>query len=403
MKKSSFGYQSVPPNSSSWGCGLKSPLQGAFVCGPVPVEEDPAYCSSNGSWWAAQTMCAIAEDVPEGNENSERERFYKFVGDHGDERHIRLTRLQLSGRPEMGSFENRVITAFTEVRQPYWTSQPSSWITYHAFTILELDDGACFLLCERKTDFLELVFGSVNIKFPFMKAFRAMGPGRNLARCVDQPRHPLGTRVTVRQLLGWLDGPVEENWKPYDLMSTNCQHFAAELQSFLVDPSTTYHRTEAAVQVPVQMYSNRTAVLTQIARNPRAIKHLPPRMRADKEIVMQAVSGDGNTIRYIGEALRTDMQVATTALLQNGYALLYVDPQIRQDRDLVLTAVRQSGVALCYASEEHRMDREIVMAAVRNDAYAFRFVEGKLRCDPAVLAAASWNNPWAVVRMGLFF
>lgn len=383
---------------------LASPLHSRAnnVCGPL-MDEDPGSFSPNSSWWASQVVAALAEDVPKGGEASECERYYKFVGENNEERWIRLTRLQLSGPPPLGSYLNRVITAFTEVRQPYWMSQPSSWITYHAITILELDGGSSFMVCERKTDMLELVFGEVNIQFPLMKAFRAMGPGRNPSRCVEEPRQALSTRITVRQLLGWIDGPVEENWKPYHLIKANCQHFAAELQAFLRDPSTSYHRSGAAVQVPVQMYSDREAVLANIARNPRALKYLPDKFRADKDVALTAVSVDGNTIRYVADVLQTDKQLVLAALRQNGYALPYISSSIRQDRDVVLEAVRQNGYVLCYCAEEHRSDRETVMAAVRQEAYAIRYVSGKLRYDPAVLLAASWQNPIAVARSTLLF
>merc|ERR1719210_2172321 len=102
-----------------------------------------------------------------------------------------------------------------------------------------------------------------------MKAFRAMGPGRNPSRCNEEPYQALNTRVTVRQLLGWIDGPVEENWRPYHLLEANCQHFAADLQAYLKEPSTAFHRSGAAVQVPVQLLQDRKAIIANIAQNPR--------------------------------------------------------------------------------------------------------------------------------------
>lgn len=382
-----------------WGC-LGSE-QSVPHCGISRDEE--GITSMNSAWWTSQVIAAWAESVPQGGEANEFERFYRFVGDKGEERWIRLARLQLHGPPQLGNYLNRTITGFREVRQPYWVGQPHSWITYHAFTILELDMGQALMMCERKTDMLELVFGEAGIQFPFMKAFRAMGPGRNPGRCFEEPRVACSSRITVRQLLDWLDGPVEENWKPYNLVEANCQHFSAELQTFLLNPSASFHRSIAEVQVPVQKFQDRQSILRSVTQNPRAIKYLPERFRGDKEIVLAAVRGDGNVIRYVADALKADKVVALTALQQNGYALMYVSPAIRQDRDVVMTAVRQNGYVLCYCAEEHRVDREIVLAAVRNEPYAIRYMAGKYKYDPTVMCAAWWGNPIAVLRSTFLF
>jgi len=355
-------------------------------------------------WWTSQVVCAKLEEVAEGCEGTDTERFYKFVGEQGNKRWIKSTRLALTGPPDLGGLLSGTITAFTEVRQPYWTVQPHSWITFHSFMVLEIDHGALFIVCERKTDMLELVVGEVNIPMAFMKAFRAVGPGRNPSRCIDEPRREVTTRITVRQLLGWIDGPVEERWQPYDLLKANCQQFVAHLQSFLLDPSSPEHHAENPIQFePRESLQDRDFVMSIVARNPRCLKYIPETFRHDRQIVITAVSHDGAALRYALDASRADFEVAMAAVRQNGYALPYVHPLIRQDRRLVLTAVQQNGYVLCYCAEEHRLDREVVMAAVRQEGYALRYVAGKLRTDPEVLLAAGWQNPVALARATFLF
>jgi len=374
-----------------------------IMCGP-PEEGEHGTPHANEAWWASQVICAKVEEVAEGGEGTESERFYKFVGEHGNERWIKSSRLTLTGPPDLGTTLGGTITAFTEVRQPYWSVQPHNWITYHAFMILEIDHGALFILCERKTDMLELVVGEINIPIAFMKAFRAVGPGRNPSRCVDEPRQVVSTKITVRQLLGWIDGQVEERWQPYDLLKSNCQHFAADLQSFLLDPSAPRHRAENPIQLKTpESMQDRAFILSTVARAPRALKYIPESFRRDRQIVLAAVSNDGAALRYAPEALRADFEVAMAAVRQNGYSLPYVHPLIRQDRQIVLAAVQQNGYVLCYCAEEHRMDRQVVMAAVQQEGYALRYVAGKLRKDPEVLLATGRQNPVALARASFLF
>mmetsp|Transcript_93470 Transcript_93470/g.261439 ORF Transcript_93470/g.261439 Transcript_93470/m.261439 type:complete len:377 (+) Transcript_93470:79-1209(+) len=373
-----------------------------LICGPHKNAQG-SFIHCNEAWWSSQVVCAKVESVAEGGDGSELERFYKFIDEHGHERWIKGTRMLLVGPPDLGPLLSRTITGFTEVRQRYWTHQPHSWKTYHAFILLEIEDGLLYILCERKTDMLELVIGSEDIPYAFMKAFRAAGPGRNLSRCVDEPRQAVTSRVTVRQLFGWIDGPLEERWRPYDLLQANCQHFVDELQSFLLQPGSSRHVSTCALKVPPSALTDRTAVMAVMRQHPRALKYIPEVFRRDVEVVLAAVSTDGNALRYAPEELRANRSVALAALKNEGYALPYVHPVIRQERQLVLAAVQQNGYALCYCSSEHRSDRQVALQAVRSDGYALRYVGSKLRWDPELLVASGLQNPLALTRATLFF
>lgn len=358
----------------------------------------------NEAWWSCQVACAQAESVLEPCEGSETERFYKFVDEHGKPRWIKTTRMLLTGPPDLGDHAGLPITGFVEVRQPYWHAQPHHWITYHAFLLLEVADGLFHLLVERKTDQLELVIGSADIPPAFMKAFRAYGPGRNPSRCVDEPFQAVTTGINIQQLLGWIDGPVEERWEPYDLLKANCQSFVADVRNYLLNPGAPQHYAENPLKkVPVEALQDRSFAMSTVQRNPRALKYLPEKWRRDWEVVLAAVAVDGNALRYASEELRADRHVAIMAVKQYGYALPYVHPFIRQDRELVLTAVKQNGYVLCYCADYHREDREVVVAAVRQDGYAIRYAAGKLRFDLEVLLAASMQNPVAVARSTFLF
>lgn len=351
----------------------------------------------------SQVCCAKAEVVQHVSKAIPSERIYTF--DHGLQGvlHVKTTVHKLRGPPLdlLGKDVQRPITAFTEIRQPYWKFQPESWITYHAFTILEVDNGAFFLLLERKTDMLEIVIGDADIPLSAMKAFRAFGGGRNLSLCVEQCRQELGIRTTVFQLLEWIDGPVEENWQHYDLFNSNCQHFAQELQQYLLHPFDSTRILPFQV-VPLQDKQNREFVLAAVRLNWHALKYTTEESRRDRIVVLTALEQDGRALRYAHVDLRLDREVVLAAVRQNGLALPYVEGHLRQDRDVVLAAVQQKGHMLCYAAEEHRRDRRVALAAVRQDGYAVRYLAGKLRWDPEILLAAAWQNPLAVARLPLF-
>lgn len=301
----------------------------------------------------------------------------------------------------LGKDLQRTITAFTEVRQPYWHYQPESWITYHAFTILEVDGGAMFLLLEKKTDMLEMVVGDPQIPGGVMKAFRAVGGGRNIRLCSELPRQELKIRTTVYQLLEWIDGPVEEGWKHYDMLSANCQHFARDVQRFLLKPFDSGMVLPFQV-APLSDKRNRELVLAAVRQDWHALKYATEEFRQDKAIVLAALERDGRALRYAHANLRLDRDVVLAAVRQNGCSLPYAEGHLRQDREVVLAAVQSRGHMLCYAAEEHRRDRKVVLAAVRQDGYAIRYVSNQLRWDPEVLLSATWQNPVAVGRLPFF-
>lgn len=347
--------------------------------------------------------CAKADRVEKDGKPTPTTRYYQF--DQGMEGVLRVkTTVHKLREPPynlLGKDVQRTITAFTEVRQPYWHLQPESWITYHAFTILEVDGGVLYILLERKTDMLEMVIGEENIPLCIMKAFRAVGGGRNMRLCIEQPRQELRIRTTLYQLLEWIDGPVEENWQHYDLLNANCQHFARDLQQFLLKPF------DSGMVLPFQVAPlpdrrSRDLALAAVRQDWHALKYATEEFRRDRIVVLTALEQDGRALRYAHIDLRLDRAIVLAAVRQNGFALPYVEGHLRQDREVVLAAVQQKGHMLCYCAEEHRRDKKVALAAVRQDGYAVRYVAGKLKWDSEVLLAAACQNPVAVARLPLF-
>jgi len=288
------------------------------------------------------------------------------------------------------------------VRQPFLRFQPSDWITYHSFLLLELDGGVLYILCERKTDLLEMVIGETGIPLECMKAIRASGAGRNPHECFEGPRVELPVAVSVREFLEWIDGPVEENWQPYDMLSTNCQHFVGLVKTFLLDPVIASERCGTDLQeASSTLQETREFVHSKVCSNWRNLKYASDRFRQDKELVLDAISQDGRVLRYAHDKLRANREVVLAAVSQDGSALPFAEGGLRQDRAVVLAAVRQKGRMLCYASALYRTDREIVLAAVRQDAYALRWISGCLQYDPEVTLAAYLQNPISAFRASL--
>jgi len=354
----------------------------------------------NEAWWASQVCCSKAEVVTKESERTGMEKFYKFDGVDGNELLVKNTVHPLKGPPYhlLGADARRSITAFTEVRQPFWRHQPDCWLTYHAFLVLEVDHGALHLICERKTDLLELVIGATDIPRGCMKAFRAFGPGRNLGRCSEQPKQKLGHLVSLYDLLDWIDGPTEESWQPYNMFRSNCQHFTRDLQKFLEDPSLHSPRITPLQAAPVEQQQDRRYVLTEVAKSWRALKHAREEFRMDKGIVLAALAQDGQALRYAHERLRMDREVVLEALRRDGAALYYVEGDLKYDWEVVHAAVSQQGRMLCYVADEFRRDREVVLAAVRQDGYSIRHALGGLRWDPEVVLAAGLQNPISLAR-----
>lgn len=365
----------------------------------------PALSAShpNEAWWASQVCCAKAEAVEKEGTPTATTKFYAF--DRGSKGVLRVkTTLQKLREPPynlLGRDLQRTITAFIEVRQPYWQYQPGSWITYHAFVILELDGGAMFLLLEKKTDMLEMVIGEPELPFGVMKAFRAVGGGRNVRLCTERPRQELHIRTSVYQLLEWMDGPVEEGWAHYDMLGSNCQHFARDLQDFLLKPFDSGMVLPFQV-APLSDKRNKELVLAAVRQDWHALKYATEDFRQDKTVVLAAIERDGRALRYAHANLRLDKEVVLAAVRQNGSALPYAEGHLRQDRDVVLAAVQSRGFMLCYAAEEHRRDREVAIAACKTDGYAIRYVAGKLKSDAQVLMTAALQNPIAVGRLPFF-
>jgi len=417
------------------------------------------HISATDPWWSQQVLFVELSEVTEKGEESETIRYYGlFQPGHGM-RFLRMARMSLMRPPDLvlKDWLQGSITAFTEYRQRFWSFQPSSWLTYHNFTILEVNCGALHILLERVSDKLEIVVGSGGGNTPeqssvvsnFMQEYRSTGQLRNLARCYAEPKTQLRSKVTLHQLLRWLDGPVRSRWVPYSLLQSNCQHFQAELHHFLlsqVDPNERplppMATTPAlALQDPKQvldavrtdprafqlackeLQQDRNFILAAIEQNwralayaPEAFRHdqrlvlacvhqdgkalqnMPEKLRYDLEVVMTAVRQDGEALQFAGEPLKANPQVVLAAVEQKTSAFEHADPSLRASRDLVLRMVQMDGLLLRCVPEHLRRDRRLVLEAVRQNGAALQYVASELRRDVEVVLQAATSAPLSLVH-----
>lgn len=368
-----------------------------FICGQ-PLSKSSSHPTE--SWWSSQVVCSKAEVVTLEGKPTDTEQYYTFELEGSNPLVVKNTLHELSGPPEhlLGRNIHRNITAFIEVRQPYWGCQPDWWITYHSLILLEVDDGALYILCERKTDALEMVIGELGIPLDCMKALRVYGPGRDLQRCIEQKREPLSVIITIHDFFIWLDGPLEEQWGPYDLLTANCQHFTGDVKGFLRDPLVTLNRSFPLERASHDQQMDQRFVSAEVARDWRALKFAREDFRRDRAVVLQAVARDGRALRYAHPKLRTDRELVLKAVANNGSVLPYVEGFLRQDREVVKAAVQQKGLMICYAALEHRQDRAVALAAVRQDGSALRYIAGPAQWDPEILLTAWLHNPFSTER-----
>ncbi|CAE8693166.1 unnamed protein product [Polarella glacialis] len=181
-----------------------------FDCGTqsrpeLPLGPNITFGGGSGvsdDWWVQQVFFVSLKEVQYKGEESASVRYYALFK-HGSERFLRMERMALSGLPELelASWLDSPITAVTEHRQRFWTFQPDSWLTYHNFSILEIDGGRGYLLAERVSDKLEIMFGEGMHSLSFMREYRSTGQIRAMSRF-----HPPLRMMLVNQL-GSLGGP----------------------------------------------------------------------------------------------------------------------------------------------------------------------------------------------------
>jgi len=151
----------------------------------------------------------------------------------------------------LGDLSSHVIEGFTEYRYPFGTTRliplPPPLGMQHSFVILEIPPvgraggfghGICI---ERFENSLELMLGELNVIRNVAAGYRANGRSRSIDadRALEEtPRVALGgstglATTKVSELLAWITGPLASAWQPYDYSLLLCQHFTADLISFL--------------------------------------------------------------------------------------------------------------------------------------------------------------------------
>eukprot|EP00929_Paragymnodinium_shiwhaense_P104851 TRINITY_DN69619_c0_g1_i1.p1 TRINITY_DN69619_c0_g1~~TRINITY_DN69619_c0_g1_i1.p1 ORF type:complete len:786 (+),score=169.47 TRINITY_DN69619_c0_g1_i1:54-2411(+) len=263
-------------------------------------------------------------------------------------RHVALRRSDPSELLER--YGGSIIRSSTEWRSKLSEGQRVMLLLYHAFALLEVDDGIA-ICTEKYNDKLELMFGQVGLVAPFAVRYRATGDERKPA--FPQARRELEQLVTVADLVSWICGPIAVVWRPYCLLQSNCQHYVRDLGRFLTDCS------------------------------------LADALRGDREVVHSSVRCEGQRLRLAAAELRKDFAVVHAAVEQDGLALQFAAVPLRDEFDIVLTAVKQNGLALQFAGAHMRASVDIAFAAVEQTAAALEFVSEELRRNRSLVLLAA--------------
>ncbi|CAK0893349.1 unnamed protein product, partial [Prorocentrum cordatum] len=108
----------------------------------------------------------------------------------------------------------------------------------------------------------------------------AEGRGEPGAAAANAPRRPAG------DFEDWVSGPLAIAWRPYCLLSSNCQHYARDLQNFLMDPDQTSC-----------LKDDREVVLAAVRHEGLRLRLAAEGLRADRGVVLAAVECDGEAER----------------------------------------------------------------------------------------------------------
>lgn len=305
-------------------------------------------------------------------------------------------------------YRNAQISGFTEWRQKLsdkqvWT--PS--VFYHPLLVLEAHGGLRICI-ERYHGRLELSFGTGTLVPFFAEQYHAGGCRRATA-CYKHEHVEVTSGTTVGELVSWLSGPLAKAREGYDLLRSNCQHFAEDLARFLHDPKEMQAAAGKDRELVLRavrefgstlelaapdLRNDREVVLAAVCEDGSALRHADARLRADRQVVLAAVRRNGLALQFADESAM-DLEVLLAAVEQNGVSLWLAPMSFRANRHLTLAAVRRTGAALQFAAEYLRADREVVEAAVSQCGMSLRFVAGELRNDGGVARIAVNQNPAA--------
>merc|ERR1719443_805986 len=172
------------------------------------------------------------------------------------------------------------------------------------------------------------MFGERDIMEVFARQFRVTEDVRTVARSSSfrHERHDVDVYLTVQHLLDWIAGPLAEKWRQYNLVWSNCQHYAEDLRQFLMTG---------------QRKADRELVLAAVKQNKEALLYAEEELRADRDFMLAVVKQNGLALQYTTDALRADRQVVLAAVTQSGWSLKYAAEELKADCNLVLTAVKQ--------------------------------------------------------------
>jgi hypothetical protein len=213
---------------------------------------------------------------------------------------------------------------------------------YHAFVYLEIE-GDRAIVTEKHTDSLEIMFGERELMEDLAMRERAVGDEQPTRIRYRNPKH----QVLVRHLANWMAGPLAAVWKPYCVLTSNCQHYAADLLAFLRDP-------EDAMKV---FGSDHDLLLAAVQRDGLALRYASDKLKDDKDIVLAAVKNNGLALRFASDCLKDTLVVARAAVENNGMALIYASDQLRDDFYAALIAEEHKSKIAALIAEKDTSDK----------------------------------------------
>lgn len=215
----------------------------------------------------------------------------------------------------LGPYMVCAITSYTEYRHIFpgmaflidvWPAAPF----YHAFVLLEVDEGAYIICLEKFSDQLRLMFGENKSNQMHDYALHFLGNGRerstyskDLRPIRKQQVEQLAGNIEVRHICQWLAGDLGMIGQTYDLISKNCQYFSHDLKRFLLDPSTN------------PAYKDRHIVLRAVKKHGHhVLKNASCELKSDPVVMLTALQHSSDALQHAGDSLLADLVFCKRAI-----------------------------------------------------------------------------------------
>mmetsp|Transcript_38535 Transcript_38535/g.110626 ORF Transcript_38535/g.110626 Transcript_38535/m.110626 type:complete len:448 (-) Transcript_38535:162-1505(-) len=422
--------RTCPPGMACCVAGAQRECFEPQVLDTMPFDaNDRAQAECEDGWWSSTVRCAKVEEVHAPGLDNKSRRYFQFCPEDGTgAQWVRMTQISLSRPPDDVCAEHlgRPIRSLTEVRYPHWRGERDSCATGMRDAYVVVDISPMFILLERIGETLEVMLGFGESCLHFMRAHSRSGP-RDEPQGLDCRSHRLPSGRNVRDLLEWMDGPLQWTWSPDHAPFHQSHYLATKLKAFLLADvaarpgaprhhnalqKASFHAPEchkvpadddgaALSTAPASSKASdniedgsllwahdRMRALRAVTSDGLSLQHVFLAHRGDQEVVLAAVASNPDAMRFASEALRKDRRFALSAVEVDGLVLRHLGQRLTFDPDVVLAAVRQNEGALAFAAPALRFAKHFAMLAVQVNGLALRYLPAELREDPSIVMAA---------------